>query len=168
MSTLVALAILAVGFWYFFTSDLSFTWKLIGAVVLVTMATPSGGILGWLRRHMPRGRRVALEEDPRTLSGAEFEAWVAASLEREGFDHVRVTGGAGDMGADVLAQRGEILVAIQAKQIGRALGTEAVQDAISGREAHDAQEGWVVTTAQSVTQAARKFARRTEIEIRQV
>lgn len=168
MGNLISLAILAVGCWYFFTSGLDWTWKLIGAVVLVTMATPRGGILAWLRPHAPGGPRVAPDADPRTLTGAEFEAWVAARLEREGFDRVKVTGGPGDMGADVLAQRGEVLVAIQAKQISSKLDTEAVQDAISGREAHDAVEGWVVTTAPDVTDAARELAQRADVEIRQV
>lgn len=77
-------------------------------VILVGLLAAGAGVLTLVRR---AGRRRRSEEQTRalhvevtdTMTGPQFEQWVAALLTRSGFAAVTVSGRAGDRGADIVA-----------------------------------------------------------------
>jgi restriction system protein len=94
------------------------------------------------------------------MSGAEFEQWTARLLRRSGCVDVRVVGGAGDAGADVVAAAPDgRRVVVQCKRYGtRNVGTRAVQlFAGTDRLYHRADVSLLVTTS-GFTAEARKVA----------
>lgn len=97
------------------------------------------------------------------LTGAQFERWFARLLARSGFIDVEVCGGAGDLGADVIATspRGDRAV-FQCKRYGqnRNVSSGEVQKfAGTCRAIHGADIAAIVTTA-GFSQPARDLARR--------
>ncbi|MFE6718674.1 restriction endonuclease [Streptomyces albidoflavus] len=95
---------------------LATTWPTIWPYVLATAATgASATALWWLhhtdrlprrgkpRPHDPAALRAASLAEIDALSWQEFERHVAALCHRDGCRDVVVTGGAGDLGADVTA-----------------------------------------------------------------
>ncbi|MEU4744840.1 restriction endonuclease [Actinosynnema sp. NPDC023658] len=93
------------------------------------------------------------------MSGAEFEQWTARLLRRSGCVDVRVVGGAGDAGADVVAKAPDgRRVVVQCKRYSNNVGTKAVQlFAGTDRLYHKADVSLLVTTA-GFTADARKVA----------
>jgi restriction system protein len=104
-----------------------------------------------------------------TLSAPEFEQYVARLMRASGCHEVVVSGGAGDLGADVVgyAPDGRRVV-VQCKRYtraGRALSSPDVQTfAGTAHTVHHADVALLVTTGRS-TQPARQAARRTDITL---
>ncbi|QFZ20944.1 restriction endonuclease [Saccharothrix syringae] len=134
---------------------------------LIAAALLAGGVASlvlWLRA---RRREASLQaerdrviEVTDGMSGVEFERWTARLLSRSGCTDVRVVGGSGDAGADVLATApGGGLVVVQCKRYGRTkVGTKAVQlFAGTDRLYHGADISLIVTTS-DFTSEARKVA----------
>lgn len=92
-----------------------------------------------------------------TLTPFEFESWVAHVLELLGY-HADTTKKSGDYGADVIAEKAGIRIAIQVKKYQQAVGIQAVQEVISAVGYYHCQAGWVITSADSFTTAARNLA----------
>ena len=128
-----------------------------GLVVTVAVVLLGCGVaaitlyLAWVgsRRHREKAltRSVAVAD---SLSGQQFERWIAALMRRTGFTRVRVSGGAGDLGADItaLAPGGRLLV-VQCKRyrVGRRVGSPDVQKlAGTARAVHGADLAAIVTT----------------------
>ncbi|SEM68193.1 restriction endonuclease [Streptacidiphilus jiangxiensis] len=115
----------------------------------------------WARQRQLRDLQVFLAMDPR-----EFEESLAELCRRDGCTFVRVVGGSGDLGADVIARTpdGRVMV-IQAKRFGprNRVGSQAVQ-IVNGtaRDQHGADLAVIVTTS-SFTRQAREFAGRVGI-----
>lgn len=147
ISFLIAVVIVYLGV----TEGVSWFWWLIGALALVTSFTRENRLWPAIRRWARSSGQVSLTDDPTSLTGPQFEQWTAEHLEREGYE-AEVTGGPGDGGCDVLAERAGRKVAVQCKRVSSSLGTEAIQDAVTAREANGADEGWVVTTAPEATE----------------
>lgn len=113
-----------------------------------------------------RRRRAALTrsvDETDRLSGPQFEEWVAELMRRTGFTRVQVRGGAGDLGADILARTphgGRLVVQCKRYQVGRSVGSADVQKlAGTARAIHDAEIAAIVTTS-SFTRPAREVAGR--------
>ncbi|WP_459963878.1 restriction endonuclease [Nocardia sp. IFM 10818] len=115
-------------------------------------------------------RRIRARDDARTLAAlrqnaltpTEFEHALAALCRRDGCRDVRVVGGSGDLGADVLARSPEGLrVVLQAKRYrnGSKVGSQDVQ-CFGGTcfTIHQADVAAVVTTARAFTPQARAYA----------
>lgn len=115
------------------------------------------------RRQQARTLQGLLE-----LTPSGFEEAVASLLRALGYRHVKVTGGAGDLGADITcrAASGEPVV-VQCKRWapGHRVGSAVLQAFIGMVYVqHRAARGLVVTTS-SFTSAARALARRHRIEL---
>jgi hypothetical protein len=76
----------------------------------------------------------------------EFERYVADVFRHLGFT-VDVTGKTGDQGVDVLASRGPLRLAIQAKRYDGLVGNAAIQQVYAGMAHHRCQRCVVVTTS---------------------
>jgi restriction system protein len=139
---------------------------IIGGIVLLAGVGAAGG---W---HVPnladRRTRRGPAADLLSLDPDQFEEYVAALCWRDGCTNVRVVGGSGDLGADVLATTPtgrRVLVQCKRYAVDRRVGSPAVQQ-ISGtyQVVHGAELAIVVTTA-SFTEAAVDYARRAGIRL---
>ena len=79
------------------------------------------------------------------LSGIEFEDYLANLFIAQGYT-IQKTPVSGDYGADLLIQKDQQLIAIQAKCYSGSVGVSAVQEALSGMAYYSCHSAWVVTT----------------------
>lgn len=140
---------------------------LLIALVVALLAGLVGAAVLWLvwvrsrhRRRAALTRSVAAAD---RLSGPDFEQWVAELMRRTGFTRVRVSGGAGDLGADIVAVTPtgwRVVVQCKRYQVGRAVGSPDVQKLAGTATAiHEADLATIVTTS-SFTAPARDAAAR--------
>lgn len=152
--------VVAIMLWRFIQSHPVLS-ALIGAAVLVLAVTVL--VVRWRARRREavlQAERDRAVEGTDGMSGAEFEQWTARLLRRSGCVDVRVVGGAGDAGADVVAATPDgRRVVVQCKRYGtRNVGTRAVQlFAGTDRLYHGADVSLLVTTS-GFTAEARKVA----------
>ncbi|GAA1966341.1 restriction endonuclease [Catenulispora subtropica] len=154
------------------TGSLSSLWPLIPAAVLVAALGALTPILraGRAERDAESRRLADLERAARhqslaamdAMSGSDFERFIAGLCHRDGFTVIQRNGGAGDLGADVVAQAPDgRRVVIQCKRykpgnpvpgpdLQRFLGTV--------RAIHNADVPVFVTTAWRFTKQSRELA----------
>lgn len=90
-------------------------------------------------------RKTGSVSDTDSMTGPEFERWCAALLRRNQFRSVRVLGGSGDQGADIIAYKGLRKYVIQCKRYNRKLGNKPVQEANAAVEIYRGQVAVVMT-----------------------
>ncbi|MEV6071874.1 restriction endonuclease [Nocardia sp. NPDC052001] len=141
------------------------------AVAALVVAVLSA-VLVVRRRRRLRDRddaRVLVALRQNTLTPREFEEALAALCRRDGCVDVRVVGGAGDLGADVLARAPDgRRIVLQAKRYrnDRSVGSQDVQRfGGTARTIHGADVAAVVTTAQGFTPHARAYAAKADIHL---
>ncbi|WP_222932740.1 restriction endonuclease [Nocardia yunnanensis] len=138
----------------------------VGAGVVVAGA----GWVWWRFRAARRERARALAAlGHASLTPRQFEVALAGLLERDGCSRVRVSGGSGDLGADVVARcpdRRKIVVQAKRYDPTRAVGSEDVQK-FGGTAfvVHHADVAVLITTAARFTPAARGYARTAGIRL---
>jgi restriction system protein len=118
-----------------------------------------GGVSAWAylrwageRQLAEHERSVAVTDN---MSGPEFEQFVARLMRASGYRHVTVSGGSGDMGADVVGRSpcGRRVV-VQCKRYKGNLGSPHVQRfAGTARDIHRADVALLVTTGRPTAQA---------------
>ena len=96
------------------------------------------------------------------MSGPEFEQWCAAILRRNGFNPVRVMGGSGDQGMDVMGMRHGQKWLIQCKRYNKPVGNKAVQEAYAGKAYYRCQKAAVMSNTY-FTSGAKELAKRTGV-----
>ncbi|WP_435058480.1 restriction endonuclease [Streptomyces sp. bgisy060] len=129
---------------------------LVAAVAIAVLAIRVGR-----RRHRRLVQEVRTLQEFTEMSPASFEHAIAELCRRDGCRNVRVVGGSGDLGADVLATTplGKALV-IQCKRYGTGnlVGSpEAQKVGGTARPVHGAEEVAIVTTS-DFTAEARRYA----------
>ncbi len=129
----------------------------VGALAVLAWALALVSIVRRTRRDQSLGQLQALTPD-------EFEEWVAARWRERGYS-VRVAGGWGDHGADLIAEREGERVIVQCKKY-RAwkVGEPALRDLYGSMLDFGAQRACIVSTG-PVSAAARAWARGKPIEI---
>ena len=140
----------------------------VGAAIVVVAAL----WLTWWRAHRRRAVRYAQSMEVERygcMGDKEFEYALATLCERDGCRSVRVVGGSGDLGADVIATSPSGLrIVLQAKRYAYStrLGSPDVQR-FGGTcfAVHDADLAVIVTTSGRVTKAARAYAEHVGIHI---
>jgi HJR/Mrr/RecB family endonuclease len=126
------------------------------------VAGVAGGLLfavvlsGPANRRSLRRPRGDTWDDIDGMEGVEFEGYVAARLQRAGWD-VSFTPAVGDYGVDLIAEKDGQHVAIQCKRQGKAVGIAAVQQVVSGARHHGCARSIVVSN-QEFTTAAKQLA----------
>ena len=103
-------------------------------------------------RRRPDASMLAID----AMTGTEFEDYVAARLQRAGWQ-VTFTSVTGDYGVDLIAERDGKSVAIQCKRYGKPVGVAAVQQVVSGARHHGCEKS-IVLSNQEFTQAAKQLA----------
>jgi hypothetical protein len=101
--------------------------------------------------------------DFQSLSGVEFETYVAKILRSRGYD-VQGTPTTGDQGADLIAKKDGRTIIVQAKRYQGTVGNKAVQEVISAVRFYGGDEGWVVTTS-SFTPSAVALAQKANVKL---
>lgn len=117
---------------------------------------------------LPKGVFVK-REHPMTpvanMTPAQYEEHVGYMMREWGFGNVRVMGGTGDFGADVLCtDTGGQKVCVQCKKYSKPVGVSAVQEVIGARGFYGCQRAIVATTT-SFTPAARQLAEKNGVEL---
>jgi restriction system protein len=141
---------------------------LVLTLMVSTVAVAAAAMWGYLR-WSAMSRLTAYERDVAVtdhMSGADFEQYVARLLRGCGCRGVRVSGRAGDMGADVTARTpdGRRLV-VQCKRYAGNLSSPDVQRfAGTARDIHGADVALLVTTGRPTTQAL-QVARQCRIDL---
>jgi restriction system protein len=147
--------------------DAAGRWGVFVDLGVILAANVVGGVVLWrvwlplLRRwqvRRPGYREINLPAVDR-MTGTQFEEYVAGLLRRDGWLRVRVSGGAGDFGADVIAydEQGRKLV-VQCKRYNptRAVGSADMQRFLGTvRLMHGAHFAWFVTSSRFTDDAAR-------------
>lgn len=99
-----------------------------------------------------------------TLSPFEFEEWVARLLRTMDYK-AYTTKKSGDYGVDVIAENDNTKIAVQVKKFNKSVGIKAVQEVIAGMSYYNCYEGWVITSANDFTPAARNLASKQDIKL---
>lgn len=121
------------------------------------------------RRHRIRRRRLRMATDLarlRSLSPGEFEHVVATILGAQGWN-LKVVGGAGDEGADLIGwdpDRRRALVQCKRYADGHPVGSATVQLVIGARSIHRVNRVLIVTTSR-FTAPAQRLAAREHVEL---
>lgn len=102
-------------------------------------------------------------DEPIPLDGIAFEHWCASQIEAQGWS-VAVSKATGDQGIDVLAEHGDVRVAIQCKRYSNPIGNKAVQEAFTGAQDVDAGHSCVIGTG-GFTPSARSIAAKTGVQL---
>ncbi|MBI6885139.1 restriction endonuclease [Pseudomonas putida] len=89
-------------------------------------------------------------------TGVEYEAFVAGNMRAAGWD-ITMTPASGDHGADILAEKAGVRVAVQCKLYTSPVGNSSVQEVYSAKDFYRCHHGVVVSNA-DYTKAARKAA----------
>lgn len=92
-----------------------------------------------------------------SMSGLEFEEYVASLLKKSGYSNVEVTKASGDQGVDILAEKDGLRYAIQCKNYFNKLGNAPVQEVYAGRAFYGCDVAVVVTNS-TFTSSARELA----------
>ncbi|MFI1990805.1 restriction endonuclease [Actinoplanes sp. NPDC020271] len=126
------------------------------ALILLGLAVvTAAGFWLWTadrRRLAGHEREVAVTDG---MTGDQFEHFTARLMRVSGFREVRVVGGSGDMGADVIGRTPDgRRVVVQCKRFSGNLGSPHVQRfAGTARDIHGAEVALLVTTGRPTAQA---------------
>jgi restriction system protein len=142
---ILSLAILGPAGWYL--SENPSVLRAVGAVLLLGVFL-SATIAR--RRTLGRRRRLRSLGDLLALTPLQFEEAVADLLARSSYRRVRLCGGSGDLGADIVCvdRRGrEVIVQCKRHAPGIAVGSGVVQRFLGSLTHHGAAHGILVTTS---------------------
>lgn len=98
-----------------------------------------------------------------TMSGAEFEDFLSLRYKANGYV-VRKTPYTGDYGADLILEKSQHKIAVQAKRYKSNVGIKAVQEISAAKLHYGADEAWVVTNS-FFTKAAAELARSNKVKL---
>ncbi|HVS82656.1 MAG TPA: restriction endonuclease [Pyrinomonadaceae bacterium] len=121
----------------------------------VTMSEYQRALEDFKKRNEERKKGNQTLEGLRRLSPKEFEKFVEDLLAELGYEKTNQTGGSGDQGADILAEKNGDRVVIQCKRYKGIVGPHEVRDLIGAMALADAQRGLLITTGMFSIQAER-------------
>lgn len=85
-------------------------------------------------------------KDVSELNGHAFEEYLRQLFRDLGYKTVK-TAGSGDFGADIILEKSNTRIAVQAKQYSSPVGFEAIKEVFFAKTYYHADEAWVVTTS---------------------
>ncbi len=97
------------------------------------------------------------EEEIDTMSGTEFEDFMAEILHRSGVEVIELTKASGDFGADIIVIHEGERTTVQCKRYSKPIGVKAVQEAISAKDYYKCTKAAVITNS-DFTRQARELA----------
>lgn len=98
----------------------------------------------WNRWMMRRRVRALDHSAIDSLDGAEFERYVEHLLRKRGY-RVQRTGKSGDLGVDLVAEKGNLRYAVQVKRQAQPVSRHAISDVVAGKAQYNCNAAMVVT-----------------------
>lgn len=98
-------------------------------------------------------RKSGDEEEIDTMSGTEFEDFMAEILHRSGVEVLELTKASGDFGADIIVIHEGERTAVQCKRYSKPIGVKAVQEAVSAKGYYKCTKAAVITNSEFTRQA---------------
>lgn len=98
-------------------------------------------------------RKSGNDEEIDTMSGTEFEDFMAEILHRSGIEVLELTKASGDFGADIIVMHEDERTAVQCKRYSRPIGVKAVQEAVSAKDYYKCTKAAVITNSTFTRQA---------------
>ena len=80
------------------------------------------------------------------MSGVQFEEFLCGYFNEQGYQ-CSITKASGDQGVDLIAKKGDIIIAIQAKCYSGTVGNHAVMEAVAGMKYYNANRCMVITNS---------------------
>ncbi len=134
------------------------------ALAALLLACLALGFTRWRRqRRQRRAYRKMLAEFRwhEAMSPRDFERCCADYLALKGW-RSRRTGGSGDQGVDVLAEKDDIRLVLQCKKYSKPVGNRAVQEAFAAK-AHAGADAAAVVSTNGFTRSAQELAATTGV-----
>ncbi len=131
--------------------------RLIAAGVLAGLVVIDFFVRESVKRRLFKSTMKSIDK----MEGVEFEQYLKARFEDWGYK-VTITKATADMGADLILERGDEKIAVQAKRYSHKVGTACVQQAVAGREAYEAT-GAICITNSYFTRQAKDIAERCNV-----
>lgn len=97
------------------------------------------------------------------MSGVQFEEYLRILFIATGYK-VKTTPASGDFGADLILEKENKRIAVQAKRYKSTVGIKAVQEVASAKTHYRANETWVVTNSK-FTKAAQQLAESNDVKL---
>jgi restriction system protein len=97
-----------------------------------------------LRRQQWERIRALKLDDVDSMSGLQFERYVARVLDHQGFK-TTVTKSSGDLGVDIIAHKDGVSYAIQCKRHSSNVSRTAISDVVAGKQHYRCTQAMVVT-----------------------
>lgn len=116
----------------------------------------------FVKRQRTKPNFLSIEEIDK-LGGVQFEDFLEHLFTLKGYK-VERTPVTGDFGADLILNRQDEKIAVQAKCYSNSVGVDAVQQALSGKAYYKCRHAMVITN-NKFTRNARKFANTTKVEL---
>lgn len=133
--------------WYM-TRTLAGTGIAIGVgVVALTL------VMGWRTAQFKKRMRQSGIAEIDQMTGRQFEEYVGTLFQHQGYK-VSYTPTSGDFGADLILNKGQETIAVQAKRYKKAVGVKAVQEVIPSINMYNAEVAWVITNSTYTKQAS--------------
>ncbi len=132
---------------------LKYVWYVLA---IIALALAIRIYLGLQRERRLHALRIA---DIDNMPGREFEYYVKRLLEAQGY-RASVTPASGDLGADVIASKGDLKYAVQVKRYSTGVPRTAVSDAVASKDHYQCDQAMVVTN-NYFTAGAKELARST-------
>lgn len=99
-----------------------------------------------------------------SMTGVEFEKYLKKLLITLNFDSVILTKASGDFGVDLIAKKGNLKIAIQAKRQLNKVSRHAISDAVAGMQHYNCNKSMVITN-NYFTRDAIKFSSTTNCQL---
>lgn len=103
-------------------------------------------------------------KDLMSLSGIDFEHFVAKWMGTKGYRHIKLTPLSSDYGIDITAIKDGVKVGVQCKRYKNKVGISAIQEVTAGLPYYECQKGLVITNS-SFSQNAIELADTNGIEL---
>lgn len=109
------------------------------------------------------GMRQMEIDDVDSMSGVEFERYVAELFRHEGYV-IETTAASGDLGVDLVIARSRERTAVQIKRYSKPVNQAAIREAVAGMKHYRCQRAMVVTNSR-FTKLARQLAQVNDCEL---
>ncbi len=97
------------------------------------------------------------------MSGYDFEKFIVELFRKMGYKAYS-TKLSGDQGADVIAENGDVKIAIQTKCYSGSVGNGAIQEIVAGMKYYDADKAMVITNS-TFTKSAIELAKKNNVQL---
>ncbi|WP_367397929.1 restriction endonuclease [Enterococcus raffinosus] len=99
-----------------------------------------------------------------SMSGIDFEEYVAFLLDKHGYEKTKVTQAQSDQGIDIITKKDSETIGIQCKRWKRKVGNKAIQEVYSGIGYYTLDKAIVVTNSY-FTDSAKELAAKLNVEL---